>query len=413
MGLTPSFSVKGAREGEEERGRGGEEEEGEESGRERARGRGKEDKPPWKEERGKKDAMAEKLVTQVRNPAAAGQQEGEDGVYIDVVPNEEDLRTAPPPSHCCARWRMWWGDCVAACLSCLPCRCCRPSEARAARGRRRLSLPGRKSLLPPQRERDRGKKTLILDLDETLVHSSFQPVPGAHFVLKIELDGEVHSVYVLKRPGVDEFLRAVAERWEVVVFTASLAKYADPLLDMLDPDGLVAGRLFRDACVQHYGNYVKDLSLMGRSMRNICIVDNSPYSYIFQPDNALAVTSWFNDESDRQLRELVPIMEDLSRADDVARFLTDGQHVLLRQHNERVEQHILMQQRLMLQSQMHVQMPPSHALASAPRVQQAGLDSRASPSRSSPPQAIEMRRSRGRSGRSESLSTLAGDLGAS
>lgn len=59
----------------------------------------------------------------------------------------------------------------------------------------------------PQRESDRGKKTLWLDLDETLVHSSFQYVEGADLVLPVEIDGSVWEVYVLKRPGVDEFLK--------------------------------------------------------------------------------------------------------------------------------------------------------------------------------------------------------------
>ena len=51
-----------------------------------------------------------------------------------------------------------------------------------------------------------------------------QPVPNADFVISIELEGEIHHVYVLKRPGVDDFLRAVGEKFEIVVFTASLAK---------------------------------------------------------------------------------------------------------------------------------------------------------------------------------------------
>ena len=67
--------------------------------------------------------------------------------------------------------------------------------------------------------------------------------------------------YVRKRPGVDHFLRYCAEKFEVVVFTASLAKYADPLLDILDRDHTVRVRLFREACVQHYGNYVKVASI--------------------------------------------------------------------------------------------------------------------------------------------------------
>ena len=76
------------------------------------------------------------------------------------------------------------------------------------------------------------------------------------FILRLLLVCRVVS-YVRKRPGVDHFLRYCAEKFEVVVFTASLAKYADPLLDILDRDHTVRVRLFREACVQHYGNYVK------------------------------------------------------------------------------------------------------------------------------------------------------------
>jgi len=162
---------------------------------------------------------------------------------------------------------------------------------------------------------------LVLDLDETLVHSSFKPIPNADFVISIELEGVIHRVYVRKRPGVDHFMRVVGEKFEVVIFTASLSKYADPLLDILDRNRVVKARLFREACVQHYGNYVKDLSHLGRRMQDILIVDNSPFSYMFQPDNAIAISSWFNDKADRQLYELLPFLDSLMHVDDVAHVL--------------------------------------------------------------------------------------------
>jgi len=181
-----------------------------------------------------------------------------------------------------------------------------------------------KWLLDPQTEEDRkvNKKTLVLDLDETLVHSSFTYIPDADFIIEIELDGAIYKVYVRKRPGVDEFMKAVAKKFEVVIFTASLAKYADPLLDILDKDRVVSKRLFREACVQHYGNYVKDLSLLGRKMENSIIIDNSPFSYMFQPDNAIPITSWFNDKADRQLYELLPFLDSLVDIEDVSTVLS-------------------------------------------------------------------------------------------
>ena len=86
---------------------------------------------------------------------------------------------------------------------------------------------------------DVGKKTLVLDLDETLVHSSFKPTTDPDFIIPVEIDGRIVDVYVLKRPLMDDFLDAIAGRFEIVVFTASLSKYADPLLDLLDPKGVI------------------------------------------------------------------------------------------------------------------------------------------------------------------------------
>jgi len=184
-----------------------------------------------------------------------------------------------------------------------------------------IAAQTQKFLLAPLPPEDANKKTLVLDLDETLVHSSFKPIPDPDFVMSIELENVIHKVYVRKRPGVDNFLRVVGEKFEVVVFTASLAKYADPLLDILDRGRLVKKWLFREACVQHYGNYVKDLSHLGRPLTNVIIIDNSPFSYMFQPDNAIPITSWFNDKADRQLYDLLPFLEQLMYVDDVCTLL--------------------------------------------------------------------------------------------
>lgn len=67
---------------------------------------------------------------------------------------------------------------------------------------------------------------MVIDLDETLVHSSFKPIGNADFIVPVEIDGTVHQVYVLKRPHVDEFLQRMGELFECVLFTASLAKVA-------------------------------------------------------------------------------------------------------------------------------------------------------------------------------------------
>lgn len=93
-------------------------------------------------------------------------------------------------------------------------------------------------LLKPQRPEFRGRKTLVLDLDETLVHSSFKAPtarePPADIVLPVDIEGRICHVYVLVRPGCLKFLNEMAKYYEVVIFTASLSKYADPLMDIID-----------------------------------------------------------------------------------------------------------------------------------------------------------------------------------
>ena len=150
-------------------------------------------------------------------------------------------------------------------------------------------------MLPPQSPRSKGKKTLILDLDETLVHSSFKPPPEESIVLPVEIDGKKFKVYVLVRPGAKEFLIEMQKYYECVIYTASLSKYADPLMDILDDQKCCSSRLFREHCTFYQGMYVKDLSEVGRDLKNTLIIDNSPTAYYFQPENALPIVSWYSD----------------------------------------------------------------------------------------------------------------------
>jgi RNA polymerase II subunit A small phosphatase-like protein len=162
------------------------------------------------------------------------------------------------------------------------------------------------------------KKCLVLDLDETLVHSSFRAVPSADFILPVQVDSVLHSVYVAKRPGVDEFLRDMARHFEIVVYTASLNKYADPLLDLLDPTNeWISHRLFREHCAYFEGHYVKDLNTLNRPLESTIIVDNSPNSYLFHPDNAIDCSSFIDDVTDRELDQIGDFLRGVKHVQDV------------------------------------------------------------------------------------------------
>ena len=166
------------------------------------------------------------------------------------------------------------------------------------------------------------KKTLVLDLDETLVHSQFGAfnIPS-DVVINIEIENELHEIHVLIRPGVKEFLEKMSKLYEIVIFTASISKYAGPLLDILDKEKFCSFRLFREHCTLVNSSFVKDLKKLGRDLKNIIIVDNSPLAYLLNSDNGLPILTWFDDKYDQELYKITPVLEFLSEVPDVREYI--------------------------------------------------------------------------------------------
>ena len=176
-------------------------------------------------------------------------------------------------------------------------------------------------LLPQKSPEFTDKKTLILDLDETLVHSSFTPFEKNDIVLNVDFDGIMYNIYVLVRPGAKDFLKNISKYFEVVTFTASLPNYASPLLDILDTEHNIKYRLYREHCTFLNGIYIKDLKRLNRNIKDLIIVDNSPLAYAFHSENGLPIKTWYNDPSDVELTKISKLLEFLSKAKDVRNYI--------------------------------------------------------------------------------------------
>ncbi|PNS19539.1 Nuclear envelope morphology protein 1 [Sphaceloma murrayae] len=179
------------------------------------------------------------------------------------------------------------------------------------------------------------KKTLILDLDETLIHSmakggrmstghmvevKFQgPVAGGGVVLGPQVP---ILYYVHERPHCHEFLRKVCKWFKLIVFTASVQEYADPVIDWLERErAYFVGRYYRQHCTLRNGAYIKDLSTVEPDLSKVMILDNSPMSYIFHEDNAIPIEGWISDPTDNDLLHLIPFLEGLQYVTDVRALL--------------------------------------------------------------------------------------------
>ncbi|KAI8339531.1 NLI interacting factor-like phosphatase-domain-containing protein [Chlamydoabsidia padenii] len=171
-------------------------------------------------------------------------------------------------------------------------------------------------------------KTLVLDLDETLVHSvrlgspeSTCPVSPCIKRTQIEVQNDKQSLLyqVYKRPHVDFFLKTISQWYKVVIFTASMAEYADPVIDWLDQDQtMVSHRYFRQSCISREdGNYLKNITMAEPDLSKVCLVDNSPVAYDLYKDNGIPISSWIESPNDQSLLDLLPLLDALRFTSDV------------------------------------------------------------------------------------------------
>merc|ERR1712137_335024 len=149
----------------------------------------------------------------------------------------------------------------------------------------------------------------------------FQKIPNPDFEVSITIENQVYPVYVSKRPFVDKFIENMSQYFELVVFTASVPKYADPVLDFLDPNNLIKHRLYRNNCTFSGNAFVKDLSRLGRVLNRTLIIDNSEYAFKFHPNHSILIESWFDNRNDQELHKLGPFLLELSKCDDVRPML--------------------------------------------------------------------------------------------
>ena len=145
-------------------------------------------------------------------------------------------------------------------------------------------------------EKQNSTYTLILDLDETLVHFFYTPSGGSFLI----------------RPYCIQFLEEMSKFYEIIIFTAALKDYADSIIDLLDPNKkYIKYRLYRQHTSINGITFCKDLSKIGRDLGKTIIVDNLADNFKLQPNNGIHIWTWLEDMKDTQLNDLGKILKDL------------------------------------------------------------------------------------------------------
>lgn len=183
------------------------------------------------------------------------------------------------------------------------------------------SVLAQKRVNLPRRESHKDKRTLVFDMDETLIHCNESLDMPADVVLPIIFpNGEVVEAGINVRPYAIEILRELSQHYEIMVFTASHSCYANVVLDYLDPhEEFIHHRLFRESCVvTDEGLHVKDLRVIGnRNLQDLILVDNAAYSFGFQVENGIPIIPFYDNKADQELRHLIPYLKFLSTVKDL------------------------------------------------------------------------------------------------
>lgn len=139
--------------------------------------------------------------------------------------------------------------------------------------------------------------TLVLDLDETLVHFFYTPSGGTFLI----------------RPHCFEFLQQMSELYDIAIFTAAMKEYADGILNLIDKDKkYIKYRLYRQHTSINGMCFVKDLSKIGRDLRKVIIIDNLCDNFKLQPNNGLGIRTWTEEIRDTQLIDMGNLLKEIA-----------------------------------------------------------------------------------------------------
>ena len=164
-----------------------------------------------------------------------------------------------------------------------------------------------------------GKKVILLDLDETLIHGDFQEEylndidhPYDKIIKFTSLDEQEEvSVGIFVRNGVQKFLEEISKIFDIGIFTASSKDYADAVINYLDPNNeFIKFRLYRNSCIKVNNISIKDLRIIGVDLKNIVLIDNNMYSFANQLGNGILINSAPTDDV-RKINEMFFHFEDI------------------------------------------------------------------------------------------------------
>jgi Dullard-like phosphatase family protein len=151
------------------------------------------------------------------------------------------------------------------------------------------------------------KLKIFLDLDNTLIYSTFYKLPNINTILTYD-----KKYHIYKRPYLDTFLSTLSSFADIFVYTSSTQDYADKILKVIDKKGIIKKKYYRQNCINYQNRYFKDILKLNPSLSNsddLIIIDDNPSIYLNMKENIIPIKFWEGEQNDDSLLKIKNIIK--------------------------------------------------------------------------------------------------------
>mmetsp|Transcript_71874 Transcript_71874/g.83536 ORF Transcript_71874/g.83536 Transcript_71874/m.83536 type:complete len:318 (+) Transcript_71874:105-1058(+) len=163
------------------------------------------------------------------------------------------------------------------------------------------------------------KKTLIFDLDNTLIYASKEiPEAQKYTHITLEKNGEYLVRYVVKRPGLIKFLKKLSQFFNICIFTSAEETYAKKVIEATKISKYIYTVYDRAYCkkISEF-SYLKNIWNLGFQKDQTILIDDIPFQMDCQPENGINIKPFEGEECDRELYKLYPFLQKMNGIMDV------------------------------------------------------------------------------------------------
>ena len=180
-------------------------------------------------------------------------------------------------------------------------------------------------LLPPKDPKMKDKKTLVIDIEGTLIFSLATDMDTLKkkrsqydYTLEILNSEDIKiGLGVKMRPSLTLFLQELGKICEIIFWTAGKKSIYQKILDIIDPTGVASHRLFKEYCKHTKFGWHKNLNLLNRDPGTVILIECYSISRDFYPYNTIEIPEFLGDKKDTYLKKLIYMLKYICNKDDI------------------------------------------------------------------------------------------------